>query len=76
MTTIVSCNKLEESLVGDMTSVAPEDAIKEFSIILSKAASNDHKLRLFMKEEVEKPCARDPRSPVPLTLAVQNSLSL
>jgi hypothetical protein len=51
MTTIVSCNKLEESFVGDMTSVAPEDAIKEFSIILSKAASNDHKLRLFMKEE-------------------------
>jgi hypothetical protein len=25
---------------------------------------------------VEKPCARDPRSPVPLTLAVQNSLTL
>ena len=26
--------------------------------------------------KVEKPCARDPRSPVPLTLAVQNSLTL
>ena len=25
---------------------------------------------------LEKPCARDPRSPVPLTLAVQNSLTL
>ena len=25
---------------------------------------------------MEKPCARDPRSPVPLTLAVQNSLTL
>ena len=25
---------------------------------------------------VEKPCARDPRSPVPLTLAVQKSLTL
>ena len=25
---------------------------------------------------VEKPCVRDPRSPVPLTLAVQNSLTL
>ena len=27
-------------------------------------------------QTVEKPCARDPRSPVPLTLAVQNSLTL
>ena len=27
-------------------------------------------------EKMEKPCARDPRSPVPLTLAVQNSLTL
>ena len=26
--------------------------------------------------KMEKPCARDPRSPVPLTLAVQNSLTL
>ena len=26
--------------------------------------------------KLEKPCARDPRSPVPLTLAVQNSLTL
>ena len=28
------------------------------------------------QKELEKPCARDPRSPVPLTLAVQNSLTL
>ncbi len=28
------------------------------------------------RAKVEKPCARDPRSPVPLTLAVQNSLTL
>ena len=27
-------------------------------------------------QSLEKPCARDPRSPVPLTLAVQNSLTL
>ena len=31
---------------------------------------------ILRKYELEKPCARDPRSPVPLTLAVQNSLTL
>ena len=30
----------------------------------------------FAYWHLEKPCARDPRSPVPLTLAVQNSLTL
>ena len=30
----------------------------------------------FIALFLEKPCARDPRSPVPLTLAVQNSLTL
>lgn len=34
-------------------------------------------MKIFIDNgHVEKPCARDPRSPVPLTLAVQNSLTL
>ena len=32
-------------------------------------------LSTFVKS-LEKPCAHDPQSPVPLTLAVQNSLTL
>ena len=31
---------------------------------------------VLVHRSVEKPCVRDPRSPVPLTLAVQNSLTL
>lgn len=36
----------------------------------------NEQIRAYEKKILEKPCARDPRSPVPLTLAVQNSLTL
>ena len=51
---------------SDLILAVPED-LSEY-IIVTQAKTNP--------EEVEKPCARDPRSPVPLTLAVQNSLTL
>ena len=44
----------------------------EISILLSFGSIG----RQISSKGLEKPCARDPRSPVPLTLAVQNSLTL
>ena len=46
------------------------------SPLLWHADREEMKARSVCSQEVEKPCARDPRSPVPLTLAVQNSLTL
>ena len=53
---------------GDLTKEIAEKLakLKDLEMI-----SNDHSNLI----SVEKPCARDPRSPVSLTLAVQNSLA-
>ena len=45
------------------------------SRIFATLGADPHDLSYFWIL-LEKPCARDPRSPVPLTLAVQNSLTL
>ena len=45
-------------------------------VFCERAQQNGYNVSLVCYLLVEKPCARDPRSPVPLTLAVQNSLTL
>lgn len=48
---------------------------KSFGLSCSEKMWNEKKEEV-RSSHLEKPCARDPRSPVPLTLAVQNSLTL
>ena len=71
--------------------VAKNNGMSLVSLVYSKAVtlsdgsrrrSESLKLEIYTdpknkrEQKLEKPCARDPRSPVPLTLAVQNSLTL
>ena len=53
-----------------LASVANGQDVMTLKECMQYAVENSAQMKL------EKPCARDPRSPVPLTLAVQNSLTL
>lgn len=56
----------------------PTDFLQEVFATLLHLYTHEEFTTFYDKRRlsVEKPCARDPRSPVPLTLAVQNSLTL
>jgi hypothetical protein len=70
------CNKeiLREKILCDLLSCSSSVQIPE--IVKRKDTLYKKIKKYFIEIRVEKPCARDPRSPVPLTLAVQNSLTL
>ena len=55
-----------------------EQLLERYPALNGRDATDDDELidKAFDYYLLEKPCVRDPRSPVPLTLAVQNSLTL
>ena len=83
-----NCQNLYNRITGELTAEAinwyKNRSIAEIWADCILAWNKDHlrscksvtALETSFLERVEKPCARDPRSPVPLTLAVQNSLTL